>query len=142
MKGFLSMLALCVIMVFGVSPVFAQVLPLTGVQVVDGDTVAVRIDGKRTRVRMVDYDTPEVGRFATCDAERKLGAKAAARVRSLKNLRGSHLELTGEIDRYNRPLAYLRIGKTRSVGEILIKEGLALPYGKDGTHEWPRRLCG
>lgn len=134
---FVAMLLLFFVAAF---PAFAETITARGVEVVDGDTVAIRVDGKRQRVRMVDYDAPNIGRFAACPAEAAAGAKAKARLRSLVNLRTVTLQFTGDVDPYSRRLAYLRVGKT-SVGELLARRGLAVPYAGHGEHHWPRALC-
>lgn len=133
---FMLLVAACFLMSAVSVPAFAQ---SARPQVVDGDTVAVYVDGKRQRVRMVDYDAPETGRFANCQAERALGEKAKRRLRSLINLKSAKLEYTGEVDQYGRRLAVLRLGKA-SIGARLISEGLALPYS-GGERQWSKRLC-
>lgn len=129
-------------LLFGVAaaPVFSQTLVAKGVQVIDGDTVAAIIDGKRERIRAVDYDAPDLGRFAACDAERALGMRARNDVRGLINLRGAHVEFTGQRDQYNRILAYFKVGST-SFGDILGRRGRAMPYS-GGQRQWSARLCG
>jgi endonuclease YncB( thermonuclease family) len=100
---------------------------------VDGDTV---ISNGKT-YRLVGFDTPETGDRAQCDAERVLGEKAKARLRTLIN-RGD-VELT-EVRcacvpgtegtwfcNWGRSCAILRV-RGLDVGSILIRERLARPF--------------
>src|SRR5262245_52011442 len=57
------------------------------ISIVDGDTIQAR---GRT-IRLVGFDTPEVGWLAACERERELAARASARLRSL--IAGGGLEL-------------------------------------------------
>ena len=49
------------------------------VSIVDGDTIRAR---GRT-IRLVGFDTPEVGLLATCERERDLAQRASARLKTL-----------------------------------------------------------
>ena len=79
------------------------------VEVIDGDTIDVSIDGSRERVRLLGIDTPEVarpesGRAAECGAD-----SATAFTGSLLPA-GSEVLLTRDIvgrDHYGRLLAYV-----------------------------------
>lgn len=91
--------------------------------VVDGDTLAVRLDnGRRERVRLIGIDTPERG---GC-----LSARATGQARRLADnrrvvLRGDATQDTR--DRYGRLLAYAWVGG-RDVGYQQIASGLARVY--------------
>jgi endonuclease YncB( thermonuclease family) len=102
--------------------------------VLDGDTI--RVFHQQPNVRLVGFNAPETRR-AECDAERELGAKATRRLRDL--VRGGHLDFE-YVDcscpagtqgtfacNYSRDCGTLRSGG-RDVGEILIEEGLAVPF--------------
>ncbi len=75
--------------------------------VVDGDTLAVRLDGRRERVRLLGIDTPESVKPDTpveCYAK-----EAAARLRALLPA-GTQVRLVRDVeerDRYRRLLAYV-----------------------------------
>jgi endonuclease YncB( thermonuclease family) len=100
--------------------------------VVDGDTIWHR----GIKIRLADIDTPEV--FSPqCASEAALGRQATERLLELINAGAFELVRTGrDADRYGRKLRILeRHG--RSLGDILIAEGLARPW--DGAR---RSWCG
>jgi micrococcal nuclease len=94
--------------------------------VVDGDTIAVRLDnGRRERVRLIGIDTPERG---DC-----LSARATAQAQQLAGrrrvvLRGDASQHTR--DRYGRLLAYAWIGG-RDLGYQQVASGLGRVYVYD-----------
>jgi micrococcal nuclease len=98
------------------------------VEVVDGDTIKVRVEGGRETVRLVGIDTPESKRPQTpveCGATR-----AAAVMHAL--LAGRPVTLRRDptqdaVDRYGRTLAYVDVGG-RDAGETMVREGWATPY--------------
>ena len=101
------------------------------VRVTDGDTLVVRRDGKKDRVRLVGIDTPEV-RTSYTDEE-CFGPQASARMRQLV-APGDAVRLEtdptqNERDRTGRLLAYVyRAGETRSLNERMVAEGFARTY--------------
>lgn len=97
---------------------------LRRVLVIDGDT----IESSGRRYRLVNIDTPEVGDGARCAAERRHGARATARARTLINqARRVETEPVGRTDAYGRVIAYVLVDG-RDLGEALISEGLARPW--------------
>lgn len=118
--------------------------------VTDGDTI--RVDGDLKGTRLVGFNTPEV--FSPkCQREGELGAKASARMReivstaklSLTKVACSCRPGTEGTDRCNhgRSCGVLR-ADGRNVGDILISEGLAVPFvcGATGCPPTPRPWCG
>jgi endonuclease YncB( thermonuclease family) len=107
--------------------------------VIDGDTI--RVHHKKPDVRLVGFNAPETRR-AACPAERELGDKATRRVREL--VRAGHLDFelvacscppgTEGTERcnYGRHCGTLKVSG-RDVGQILIAEGLAVPFQCGGT---------
>lgn len=89
--------------------------------VVDGDTVWIN----REKIRLLDIDAPEMD--GKCAAERALAVRSRDRLVVL--LRGREVRIAREgLDRYGRTLA--RVGpKGESVGEQLVREGLARRWG-------------
>ena len=77
------------------------------VEVVDGDTVEVKIADRTERVRLIGIDTPEAtGGFLPVEC---YGDKASAFTRTLLPV-GSEVRLTRDVearDRYDRLLAYV-----------------------------------
>jgi micrococcal nuclease len=91
--------------------------------VVDGDTFW--LEGEK--VRIADINTPETG-FAQCPREAELGHRATLRLIALLNSGRIELVTDGpDRDRYGRLLRVVRL-KGRSVGAVLIAEGLAEPW--------------
>jgi micrococcal nuclease len=94
-------------------------------RVVDGDTIVVRVDGRRERVRYIGIDTPESvkpGMHVRC-----LGKTAAKANRRLVEGRAVRLEYDVERrDRYGRLLAYVYRGD-RFVNAELVRRGYAKP---------------
>jgi micrococcal nuclease len=92
--------------------------------VVDGDTIHYQ----GTLIRVEGIDTPETHR-AQCKAERELGMRATQRLLELINQGPFEIVQRGnrDTDKYGRKLRVLeRDG--RSLGDILIAEGLARPW--------------
>jgi len=98
----------------------AQVL-----RVVDGDTIAVRLDGRTERGRYIGIDTPESVKPGTpvqCFAKRASAANAAL-------VAGRSVRLVGDAeqrDRYGRVLAYVyREPDGAFVNAQLVRDGYA-----------------
>ena len=105
--------------------------------VYDGDTVELICDGHSRAARIVGFDTAET-RNASCDSEFAHGNKATERLRELINNADTTYRKVGT-DRYNRPLIKLWVDG-KSVGEILVAEGLAVPYHGGSRIAWCDRL--
>lgn len=118
--------------------------------VTDGDTI--RVDGEPSGTRLIGFNTPEV--FSPqCKREGELGAKASARMKEIVST--SKLSLTKvacscrpgaagtDQCNYGRSCGILR-ADGRNVGDILIAEGLAVPFvcGASGCPPTPRTWCG
>lgn len=109
---------------------------------VDGDTV--KCDGQNLRPMgdgapfVSGFDAPEIGRFADCPEEHRLGVRALARMSAMLQLPGLVVEESGEIDRFGRPLVVLRLPDGGTLGRILIAEGLAVEWTPDYRARW----CG
>lgn len=109
---------------------------------VDGDTI--RCDGLRMR-DMGDgepfksgYDTPEI-RNSKCDAEKALGRKAKKRMAELLTTRGLTITDSGEVEsRHNRPLVWIKLPSGKTVGAVLIEEGLARRWTPEYEPDWCR----
>ena len=107
-------------------------LPATNC-VIDGGT----IDYQGQRIRMVDYDTPEIGE-PKCSSEFALGQKAKHRLVEIMNSGAVAVTPHGnrDVDLYGRKLRLVTVNG-RSVGDTLIDEGLAVPW-EGHRHHW----CG
>jgi micrococcal nuclease len=95
------------------------------VRVVDGDTIHVRIGGRRERVRYIGVDTPETGRSGT--PRECFGGAAAALNSRLVEGRRVRLRMDAEPrDRYGRLLAYVyRAPDGLFVNAELVRRGFA-----------------
>lgn len=92
--------------------------------VVDGDTFWFRGE----KIRILDIDTPELSP-PRCAEEERLGRAAKARLHALLNAGTVTLERAGrDRDRYGRLLRRVHVNG-QPVGDALIAEGLARPYG-------------
>jgi micrococcal nuclease len=104
----------------------ATATPVARVErVVDGDTILVRMDGRRERVRYIGIDTPESVKPGT--RVQCFGKAAAVANRRLVEGREVRLEYDAEArDRYGRLLAYVYRGELL-VNAELIRQGYAKP---------------
>jgi micrococcal nuclease len=109
----------------------------------DGDTVTVRLEGRRELVRILGIDAPEtehspkLARAAQragrgLDEEAALGRQARDRLKELTPP-GTTVGLefdpaVPQRDQYGRLLAYLRLADGRQAGALLVDEGLAQVY--------------
>ena len=97
-----------------------QVIEVTGV--IDVDTFESSIG----TIRLFGIDAPEKGQRCSAEATERLTELlgSTARVETGPRLR----------DRYGRRLRYVYTESGDSVDEILIREGLALAWTRDGQH--------
>jgi micrococcal nuclease len=95
----------------------------TVVNVVDGDTIHVRVAGRVEKVRYIGVDTPEV--HHPTKGEQPGGREATAQNRALVGGRPVRLELdVQERDRYGRLLADVWVGEVM-VNAELVRRGYA-----------------
>jgi endonuclease YncB( thermonuclease family) len=95
--------------------------------VVDGDTIW--LGGEK--IRVADIDAPET-HPSRCSEEARLGEAATQRLRQLLNNGAITLApIDRDVDRYGRKLRIVLVDG-RSVGDRLVDEGLARPYGRGG----------
>ena len=90
----------------------------TVVDVVDGDTLEVRVDGATERVRLIGINTPESGECFAAEATEALADLVAGReVRLVRD--------TSDRDQYGRLLAYVEVDGTH-VNAALVRGGYAI----------------
>ncbi len=101
--------------------------------VIDGET----IEYMGERIRMVDYDAPEIV-SPRCPYEQALGHRAKGRLLELLNSGPVAVMPYGDsdVDKYGRKLRLVTVSG-QSVGNFLIGEGLAAPW-EGHHHQW----CG
>ncbi len=96
------------------------------VEVVDGDTITVRVGGREERVRLLGIDTPET--VAPDSPVECFGPEASARTHELL-APGTEVRLERDIearDRFDRLLAHVvRLEDELFVNEVLAAEGFA-----------------
>ena len=97
-----------------------ETIPVT--RIIDGDTF---VSGE-TRIRLYGMDTPEIGEKCADEATERLKKLAGDAVRVERGPR-----LT---DVYGRSLAYVYTESGLSIDELLVKEGLAVAWTRDGRH--------
>jgi len=105
---------------------------------VDGDTIAVKMDGKVESIRMIGIDTPETHKPNA--PVQCYGPAAAAYTKNLIGAGSVRLEADEKStnrDRYNRLLRYVYLPDGRLVEAELVKNGYAFayvdfPFGKSG----------
>jgi micrococcal nuclease len=122
----------------GASPASSTATPKSGggstavvERVVDGDTIVVDLDGERTRVRLLNVDTPETvaeDRPVEC-----MGPEASAFTKELLP-EGTEVSLEYDVvrtDPYDRTLAAVFTPNGRNVSVELARRGLgkAVSYG-------------
>ena len=107
---------------------------------VDGDTI--KCDGINMRDMgdgapfVSGYDTPEISK-PKCAAEKALGERAKTRMAELLKTPGVTIFDSGVTDRrYSRPLVWVMMLDSRSVGSILIAEGLARTWTPEYRGAW------
>lgn len=99
--------------------------PATGVRVIDGDTLDVRLGGKTVRVRLLNIDAPEA---AHDDEPGQCLADEAAR--ELRRLAGKGSDLRLDVhgkDRFGRTLAGVYTDRGVLVNSEIVRAGLAAP---------------
>lgn len=106
---------------------------------VDGDTI--KCDGVNMRdmgdgrPNVSGYDTPETKR-PKCQQELELGRAATARMIELLSQPGVKVFDSGKRDRFKRPLVWVMLPDGRSVGSVLIAEGLARKWTPGYRANW------
>jgi micrococcal nuclease len=111
----------------------------TIVQVVDGDTVKIKQDGKLVTIRILNIDTPETYREKQAYGEE---AKQFAK-KVLLNQKVT-IELSAKehpYDRYGRLLAYIWVDEDTLYEEMVLREGLArVAYLFEPDTKYAKRL--
>jgi micrococcal nuclease len=137
MAGFVA-LCCAVVLLFGSYSIAHEQAEI--VRVIDGDTVAVSLHGRKETVRLIGIDTPEsrANRKAKKDAERSrrdvetitsMGREATGYAKGLLKAGATvHIEFDlRQRDRYGRLLGYLYLSDGRMVNEEIMRAGYASP---------------
>ena len=101
----------------------------------DGDTCYVTVDGKKTKIRLLELDTPEISK-PKCEIERELGLKARDYLNGLI-ARASTIEFKTDYveDYYGRILSYLIIDG-EDVSAKIINNKLGIVYDRYNKKDW------
>lgn len=95
------------------------------VKIIDGDTLDVMIEGRQERVRIFGIDTPERGERCFTESSRVLEALSGVRIRLRADIR--------ERDRGGRLLRYVYTDDGVSIDAMMISEGMAYAWTRDGA---------
>lgn len=121
------------------SLVSAVLLSCWSMSVHDGDTI--KCDGQLLRLmgsgspNIQGVDTPELT-SKNCKAELGKARKSRDRLKELVAMPGTVIEHSGSLDKSGRPLVRVKLKDGRYAEDILLEEGLALPWGPNHKNEW------
>lgn len=107
------------------------------VEVVDGDTIRVRMDGRVETLRLIGIDTPEV--VAPGQPPECFGPEASARAKEVLQGKAVRIELDasqGERDRFQRLLAYVFLPDGTNFNLQMVAEGYAREYTFDKPYKY------
>ena len=101
----------------------------------DGDTCYVTVDGKKTKIRLLELDTPEISK-PKCEIERELGLKARDYLNDLI-AKASTIEFKTDYveDYYGRILSYLIIDG-EDVSTKIVNNKLGVVYDRYNKKDW------
>ena len=111
------------------------------IEAIDGDNIRFR----SATVRILNIDSPETVSPECRPVESDLGEAAAERVRGLVQRYETVLCLTGTSCGYDSRCGWLAVitenGRTLDVGSVLVEEGLAVAFARDGGTGPTRVQC-
>lgn len=120
----------------------AETYQATVVQVIDGDSIAVKIDGwpkpfNPVAVRFLGIDSAESRiQDAKCKKEVKLGLIAKAWLKKELPVESRvNLIWTGEQEKYGRLLATVMFNDV-NLNKLMVKKGMAVPYDGGTKINW------
>jgi len=105
----------------------------TVIKVIDGDTIAVEIDGKTETLRLIGIDTPETvhpNKPVQC-----FGIEASSKAKETLSGQTVRLEADtaqGERDKYGRLLRYIFLENGTNFNKMMIVQGYAFEYTYQG----------
>ncbi len=101
----------------------------------DGDTCYVIIDGKNTKIRLLELDTPEISK-PKCDAEKRLGIEARDYLNSLiENASTIEFKTDYVEDYFGRVLSFLIIDG-EDVSKKIVNNNLGVVYKRNNKKDW------
>ena len=112
----------------------------TLVKLVDGDTIAVSVNGKNETVRIIGIDTPEVidpRKTVECFGK-EASEFARITLQDNKNLLLESDPTQGDRDKYNRLLRYVWTDDVTDFGKLMIESGYASEYTYDLPYKYQK----
>jgi endonuclease YncB( thermonuclease family) len=101
----------------------------------DGDTCYVTVDGTKTKIRLLELDTPEISK-PKCDQELQLGLKARDYLNSLiMNASSIEFKTDYKKDYFGRILSYLIIDG-EDVSAKIVSSDLGVVYDRNNKQDW------
>ena len=101
----------------------------------DGDTCYVIIDGKNTKIRLLELDTPEISK-PKCEAEKRLGIEARDYLNSLiENASTIEFKTDYVEDYFGRVLSFLIIDG-EDVSKKIVNNNLGVVYKRNDKKDW------
>ena len=107
------------------------------VKVVDGDTLALNIDGQNQTLRLIGIDTPE-----TVDPRKPVqcfGVEASNKAKEILTGQKVRIEkdsTQGELDKYDRLLAYVFLEDGTNFNKMMVEQGYAYEYTYDLPYKY------
>lgn len=110
------------------------------IKVVDGDTIAVNMNGKSETIRLIGIDTPETNDRRT--GVQCFGKEATAKLKSVigKRVAIERDEREGERDKYDRLLAYIYSEEGTLLNKYMIAQGYAYEYTYDYAYKYQKKF--
>jgi len=107
------------------------------IKVVDGDTIAIQMDGQSQTIRLIGIDTPETvhpSKPVEC-----FGVEASNKAKNV--LAGVKVGIEkdstqGTYDKYNRLLAYVILEDGTNFNKLMIEEGYAYEYTYNSSYKY------
>ena len=101
----------------------------------DGDTCYVTVDGKSTKIRLLELDTPEISK-PKCDQEFQMGLKARDYLNNLiMNASSIEFKTDYKMDYFGRILSYLIIDGEDASAKIR-SNNLGVIYERGNKKDW------
>ena len=101
----------------------------------DGDTCYVIVDGKNTKIRLLELDTPEISK-PKCDQELQMGLKARDYLNNLiMNASSIEFKTDYKMDYFGRILSYLIIDGEDASAKI-VSNNLGVVYDRNNKQDW------
>lgn len=111
------------------------------VKVIDGDMVAVEINGKTKTIRLIGLNTPE-----TVDPRKpveRFGIEASNKAKEILTGKSVRLEadgIIGERGKYGRLLRYIFLEDGTNFNKMMISEGYAYEYTYNSPYKYQKEF--